>query len=173
MEYNTDTQLILNGLYRDKAELSKKLSDIDKLIKKIKMGTFALDSSHENTPNIVAPTDNVDKSPEQAKSEFPLRAELRVQVISVMDMIGVACRLKAIQDKYKELTGLTVNLRETTRTLSKHKILRLLKPKGTERGLYWVKEDWLEADGTRLKEQHKFEGFSLIYNDEDLEFVQH
>jgi len=98
---------------------------------------------------------------------------LRVQLISVFDLIGKASRLKDVQDKYKEVTGLRPNLRETLRTLSKHKILRILKPKGTERGLYWVKEEWLEGDGCKLKEQYKFDGFNLLYNDEDLEYIQH
>lgn len=69
------------------------------------------------------------------------------------------------------MTGFRANLREIVRNLYKHEILALLKPKGTERGLYWVKSEWLENDGSKLKEQHKFEGFNLFYNDEDLEYL--
>lgn len=171
MAYSTDTQLILNGLYRDRADLTKQLTDIERLIKKIKLGTFSLDATVSNDADNVDVNNSTENKTETKAIDFPLRGELRVQVISVMDLIGVACKMKHIQDKYKQMTGLTVNLRETTRTLSKHKILRLLKPKGTERGLYWVKEDWLENDGTKLKEQHKFDGFNLLWNDEDLEYI--
>ena len=162
--------MILNGLYRDRQELTKQLTDVERLIKKIKLGTFSLNGNENNDSVTVAPANN---SNEPKQIEFPLRGELRVQVISVFDLIGKACRLKEVQDKYKEVTGLRPNLRETLRTLSKHKILRILKPKGTERGLYWVKEDWLEGEGAKLKEQYKFEGFNLLYNDEDLEYIQH
>ncbi len=34
MEYTTKTQLILNGLYRDRQELTKQLTDVERLIKK-------------------------------------------------------------------------------------------------------------------------------------------
>ena len=37
--------------------------------------------------------------------------------------------------------------------------------------MYWVKEEWLEGEGSKLKEQHKFEGFNLLFNDEDLEYT--
>ena len=173
MEYTTETQLILNGLYRDRAELTKQLTNVERLIKKIKLGTFSFDTGSNNVAATLETDNTPVNNPETKQIDFPLRGELRVQVISVMDMIGKACRLKEIQDKYKEMTGLSVNLRETVRTLSKHKILRILKPKGTERGLYWVKEEWLESDGCKLKEQYKFDGFNLLYNDEDLEYIQH
>lgn len=173
MEYNTETQLILNGLYRDRQELTKQLTDIERLIKKIKLGTFTLDGNENNTSVTNEPVNNSDNNSEPKQIDFPLRGEMRVQVICVFDIIGKACRLKEVQDKYKELTGLSVNLRETLRTLSKHKILRILQPKGTARGLYWVKEEWLEGDGCKLKERYKFDGFNLLYNDEDLEYKQH
>ncbi|HUZ57193.1 MAG TPA: hypothetical protein VMU83_00250 [Hanamia sp.] len=167
IQYTTDTQLILNGLYRDRADLTKQLTDVERLIKKIKLGTFSLNGNDNNTNDTLEPVSNSNNKTKTKQIEFPLRGELRVQVINVMDMIGVACKLKQIQDKYKEMTGLNVNLRETVRTLSKHQILRILKPKGTERGLYWVKDEWLEGEGSKLKEQYKFEGFNLIWNDED------
>ena len=86
-------------------------------------------------------------------------------------MIGCACKLYRIQEQHKQLTGFRHNLRETVRNLHKHGILRLLKPKGTERGLYWVKTEWLENNNTKLKNEYKFEGYDLIYRDDDLEFV--
>ncbi|HUZ61504.1 MAG TPA: hypothetical protein VMU83_22195 [Hanamia sp.] len=164
MEQTTETQLILNGLYRDRQDLTKQLTDIERLIKKIKLGTFSLNGNDNNSNDTSEPVNNSNDKPETKQIEFPLRGELRVQVISVFDLIGKACRLKEIQDKYKELTGLLPNLRETLRTLSKHKILRILKPKGTERGLYWVKEEWLEGEGSKLKEQYKFDGFNLLFS---------
>jgi hypothetical protein len=71
------------------------------------------------------------------------------------------CKLNEIQDKYKEITGVHHNLRETVRTLRKHEILKLLRPTGTERGLYWVKTDWLENNKTKLTDWYKFDGFDL------------
>jgi hypothetical protein len=101
---------------------------------------------------------------------FPLKADLKVQAIKIFDTIGVACKLRDVQEKYKELTGLNSNLRETLRNLNKHEILKLIQPKGTQRGLYWVKTEWLEENGTRLQENHKFEGFDLLFTDDMIEF---
>ena len=96
-------------------------------------------------------------------------AGLKVQAIKIMDLLGVASKLSAIKDKYHEITGLNVNLRETLRNLNKHEILKILQPKGNIRGLYWVKSEWLD-ENNNLKEQHKFEGFELLYSDDMIEF---
>jgi len=166
MEYNSEIQLVLNSLNKERKELSDKITEIDKLIKRIKYGNLnfglnkgnAVVSGNDNTPEI------------KADKAFPLKADLKVQVIKVLDILGEASKLKQIQEKYKELTGIHHNLREVVRTLNKHEILKLLQPKGTERGLYWVKTEWLEGSGTKLKEQHKFEGFDLLYTDDSIEF---
>lgn len=100
---------------------------------------------------------------------FPMKSELKVQIIKIFDIIGVACKLKDVQDKYKEFTGFYHNLRETLRNLNKHEILKLMQPKGTMRGLYWVKAEWLDEHG-KLKEQYKFDGFDLLYTDDMIEF---
>jgi len=160
MEYKPDVQLILNSLNKEKKELSDKLAEIDKLIKRIKYGNLDLGL------NKVAKADDIETI--EAAKPFPLKAELKVQIIKVMDLLGEASKLKSIQDKYKEMTGIHHNLRETVRTLNKHDILKLLQPKGTERGLYWVKAEWLENG--KLKEKHKFEGFDLIFTDDSIEF---
>jgi hypothetical protein len=79
---------------------------------------------------------------------FPMKVALKVQVLKIIDMMGEASKLNAIEEKYKEITGIHHNLRETLRFLKKHGILKQLQHKGTQRGLYWVKSDWLEDNGT-------------------------
>lgn len=165
METTLETELILKGLYRDRDELSAKLNDVERLIKKIKAGTFSLNSTTNNTPEQQPDTNN---TPTQVL--FPFKSEFKFQVIAIMDMIGVACKSKEIQDKYKEITGSGYAVRETLRTLHKHKVLTMLRSKGADRGVFWVKRDWLENDGTKLKDKHKFYGFDVIYNDDNLEF---
>lgn len=166
MEYSQDIQIVLDSLNKDKRELLDKINSIDKLIKKIKYGNLNLGLT-KGAQQIAAIEE--DLQPEQVK-QFPLKADLKVQVIKVFDILAVASKLKDVQDKYKELTGIRHNLRETLRNLNKHEILKLIQPKGTQRGLYWVKAEWLEENGTLLKEQHKFEGFDLLYSDEMIEF---
>lgn len=166
MDNTTAKELILNGLYRDRDELAAKLNDVEKLIRKIKTNTFSL-----TQPDIInSVDDDVIKQPENAIS-FPFNGNIKVQVLAIFDLINVACRLKDVADKYKEVTGNNVNLRETLRTLNKHELLKLLRPKNTERGLYWVKSGWLENNYTILKEEHKFEGFELLYTPDKIEFV--
>ena len=166
MEYTSEQQLILNSLNKDRKELSEQLSAIDKLIKKIKYGSLNLGG------NRVLKQGNDESNDEVSgqDSPFPLKAELKVQVIKIFDILGEASKLNAIQDKYKELTGHHVNLRETLRNLNRHQILKLLQPKNLLRGLYWVKTEWLEDNETKLKEKHKFEGFDLLFTDDLIEF---
>src|SRR5579862_1042056 len=152
MEHTQDVELILGSLNKDKRELLDKVAEIDKLIKRIKYGNINLRLNKGNNDvdeNVIEPQPQT----------FPMKADLKVQVIKIMDIIGVACKLKDVAEKYKELTGVHHNLREVLRTLNKHEILKLIQPKGTIRGLYWIKTEWLEDNNTRLKEQHKFEGF--------------
>ena len=86
-----------------------------------------------------------------------------------MDIIGVASKMNEIRDKYHEITGLHTNFRETLRNLNKHDILKLLQPKNSIRGLYWIKSEWLD-DNNNLKEQHKFNGFELLFSDNMVEY---
>ena len=166
MAYTQEVELILDSLNRDKRELLDKIAGIDKVIKRIKYGNLNLGLSQDNKTYY----ENIeDENPAPVKA-FPLKADLKVQVIKIFDVIGVACKLSDVRDKYKELTGLNSNLRETLRNLNKHEILKLIQPKGGQRGLYWVKTEWLEDNGARLKEQHKFEGFDLLFTDEMIEF---
>jgi hypothetical protein len=157
-----EKELILKGLYRDREELAAKLNDVDKLIRKVKTGVFNL-----NSPEIIV---EENKEPELTQT-FPANSNLKVQILFIFDLIGVACRLKDVQEKYKELTGINMNIRETLRTLNKHELLKLLRPKNTERGLYWVKTSWLENNNTTLKDEHKFQGFELLYSNDRIEFV--
>lgn len=166
----TDTtqekELILKGLYRDRDELTARLSEVEKLIKKIKSNTFSL----VQTP-VIEDTNNVVDITPANEPMFPFKAEFKFQVLAIIDMIGVACKLKAVQDKYTEITGSNYSIRETMRTLNKHKVIKLLRPKGTDRGLYWVKTGWLEDNNTRLQDKYKFYGFDELFKAEEIEYV--
>lgn len=166
MEYTQETQLILSSLNKDRKELADKLSAIDKLIKKIKYGSVNLGAS--KTIKVINQEDNTEVI--EHVSPFPLKADLKVQVIKIFDILGEASKLNAVAAKHKEITGFHVNLREVIRNLNRHEILKLIQPKNNSRGLYWVKAEWLEENGTRLKDKHKFEGFDLIYTDDMIEF---
>lgn len=165
MEYTQETQLILNSLGKDRKELADKLSEIDKLIKKIRYGNVNLGASKGMKENI---TDEIGTT-EEVKP-FPLKADLKVQVIKILNILGEASKLNAVQEKYKELTGYQANLRETLRNLNKHQILKLLQPKNHVRGLYWVKTEWLEDNETKLQDKYKFEGFDLLFSDDMVEY---
>jgi len=161
-----EKELILKGLYRDRDELSTKLSDIERLIKKIKSNTFSL----VQTP-VIEDTNNEVITEPNTVNLFPFKAELKFQVLSIIDMIGIAFKLKDIQAKYLEITGSTYNLRETLRTLNKHNVIKILRPKDGNRGLYWVKTEWLEHNNTMLQDAHKFIGYDMLYNKDNVEFI--
>ena len=165
MEHSADVELIINTLNKERREHLDKINEIDKLIKKIKYGNLNL--------GLTKGIKNIDTAIELPQTQypkaFPLKADLKVQSIKVLDLLGVASKLNAIRDKYHEITGLNVNLRETLRNLNKHEIVKLLQPKGNIRGLYWIKAEWLD-ENNNLKEQHKFEGFELLFSDDMVEY---
>ncbi len=100
MDNTIAKELILNGLYRDRDELAAKLSDVDKLIKKIKTGNLALN----NTPNKQTVTADAVEQPVKTL-EFPYKSEFKFQLLALFDLIGTPCKLKELQEKYAELTG--------------------------------------------------------------------
>ena len=140
MNYTTDIELVLNSLNKERKEHLDKVNDIDKLIKKIKYGNLNLGLTKGNKADTLELNDDTKQQPQA----FPLKADLKVQAIKIMDLLGVASKLKDIRDKYHEITGMNVNLRETLRNLNKHEIIKILQPKGNIRGLYWVKTEWLD-----------------------------
>jgi O-succinylbenzoate synthase len=131
MGHTQDVELILGSLNKDKRELLDKVAEIDKLIKRIKYGNINLRLTQGKDAEIRLDENTIETQPKA----FPLKADLKVQVIKIIDIIGVACKLKNVQEKYRELTGINHNLRETLRTLNKHEILKLIQTKGTIRGL--------------------------------------
>jgi hypothetical protein len=161
-----EKELILKGLCRDRDELTARLSEVERLIKKIKSNAFSL----VQTP-VIEDTNNVVDITPVNEPIFPVKAELKFQVLAIIDMIGFACKLKDIQERFKDLTGSTYNLRETLRTLNKHNVIKLLRPKNSDRGLYWVKTDWLEDNNTKLQDKYKFFGFDMIYKQGGIEFI--
>ena len=77
--------------------------------------------------------------------------------------------MRHIQAEYDKLTGADLNVREPVRALQKAKKVKLMRVKNMERGIYWVKADWIEEG--RLLDEYKPEGFDLLYNESDLEYV--
>jgi hypothetical protein len=165
MEYSSEVQVILDSLNKQKRELTDKVNEIDKVIKRIKYGNLNVGGTQGSIQNTSINNTHEIQNPQA----FPIKADLKIQAIKIMDLLGVASKLSDIRDKYHEITGLNVNLRETLRNLNKHDILKLLQPKGNIRGLYWVKAEWIDENGN-LKEQHKFQGFDLLFNDDMIEF---
>lgn len=165
MEYSSDVQVIINSLTKEKRELTDRIAEIDKVIKRVKYGNLNFGGNKGTAPI----KEHIEPDETQHAQAFPRKADLKVQAIKIFDILGVASKLSDVRDKYHEITGLNVNFRETLRNLNRHEILKLVQPKGNARGLYWIKSEWLDEQG-HLKEQHKFEGFDLLYTDDMLEF---
>jgi hypothetical protein len=164
MEYSPEIEMILKGLNRDRAEIIAKLSDIDKVIKKVKTGNLNF------TQSVVEDTENIEHI-KQKSFIFPQKAGLKVQVLSIFDLIGKACKIRDIQTEFNALTGSNINIRETLRTLNKAELIKLMKDKNEFRGYFWVKTDWLQDNGKTLKDEHKFEGFDMLYKADNLEYI--
>ena len=85
MEHTEDVELILNSLTKEKKELLDKVSEIDKVIKRIKYGNLTLRLSQVASNE--APNNTTDTN--QQQSAFPMKADLKVQIIKVFDILGL------------------------------------------------------------------------------------
>lgn len=159
---NTDTEVIISALRKERDELHNRLMQIDRIIDRVK--------SLEYDPEIVQlPVKEIaDNKDDKQFAVFANKADIRVQVLMVFDLIKQVAKLKDIQAKYSQISGNKYNIRETVRTLHKAGLLRLLKQKGTDRGFMWIKADWL-VNG-QLADQYKPEGFDILYKPETLIF---
>ncbi len=91
-------------------------------------------------------------------------------MLTIIDIIGKACKLKDIQDEFTRLTNSKANTRDSIRTLHKAGKLLLMREINSQRSCFWVRKEWVD-DGILLP-KHKFEGFGLFYNDSSIEFTE-
>lgn len=162
-------QLILDALNKQRAEIYAHLKQMDKVIKQVKDGDFSgigdaerLASARQDFAAHIA-TESNSINPKSYKGD------IKIGVLKAFDTIGKACKLRALQDVYANLTGHNVNIRESVRALNRSKKVWLMKEIGAERGIYWVRSEWVE-DG-KLLEEFKPDGFDLLYDDANLEYV--
>ncbi len=161
-------ELLLSSLTAKKDEVVAYLRILDKAIKGMKEGNYSALLNND------APVTSIElvevKAPQLTYAQFPTKANIKVQLLTIIDMIGKACKLKDIQDEFTRLTASKFNVREPIRTLHKAGRLLLMREIDANRGIYWVKSEWVE-DGILLP-QYKFEGFNLLYNDSNIEYVE-
>lgn len=101
MEHTTEMEVILKSLNKEKKELSDKIAEIDKVIKRLKYGNLNLGLNKVDSQQ----QDFISNAQTQDPQAFPIKADLKVQAIKIMDMLGVASKLSDIRDKYHEITG--------------------------------------------------------------------
>jgi len=171
MDSNPYKELILRSLKKEREIAYSKLTEIDKTIKAVKNDDYSM---FTNGREVEQPLENIFNRADTAAAnipqhEFPLKAETKIQILRIMDIIGEVCKLKLIQDEFKRLTGSSANIRESVRTLNKAGKILMMKENDASRGNYWVKSEWVE-DG-KLLDKYKFEGFNTYYNDESLKFI--
>lgn len=86
IENTAEKELIIKGLYRDRDELTARLNEVEKLIKKIKSNTFSL----IQTP-VIEDTQLLPANEVKQENIFPYKAEFKFQVLAIMDMIPSRC----------------------------------------------------------------------------------
>ena len=157
-----DDEVMLIALGKERDELHDKLMQVDRIIKKIKTGEYL--GYNGVTLQIAAKEPVISQ-----RIAFPKTTDTKVIVLKAMDNLAQVASLRQIQDEYIKLSGNQQNIRETMRSLNKAKLVLMMKCKDADRGMFWVKREWLN-NGIVLDE-YKPEGFDLLYKAEDLIFI--
>lgn len=156
-----DDEIMLIALSKERELLHEQLLHIDRVIKKIKTGEYfgsgdviRLDVTPKSIPQRIA---------------FPKHTDTKVIVLKAMDNLGQVASLRQIQEEYNKLSGNTMNIREAVRSLNNSKLVLLMKEKNGQRGSFWLKKEWL--NNGILLDEHKPEGFDLLYKSDNIVFV--
>jgi len=156
-----DAQVMLMALSKEREVLHEQLMQIDRIIKRVKTGEHLNNNESAITLQI---------EPRQAQRiAFPKHTDIKVVVLKAFDSLNKVASLKQVSEEYTKLSGNSYNIRDTVRGLHKAKLLWLMKEKDADRGIYWLKREWVE-NGNVLDE-YKPEGFDLLYKADNLLFV--
>ena len=135
---------------------------LDRIIKKVK----GLDYSTNEQDNDSVKQLAVQPARLSPIDKFNVKADIKVQVLTVFEILGKASKLKEVQAEYHKLSGNAFNIREVLRGLNRQRILIMIREKDANRGFLWVKRDWLQ-DGV-LMDKYKPEGFDWMYQANNL-----
>lgn len=115
-----DIEVILKALQRERDELHQQLMQVDRIINRVKSGTYS------DKPVIEQPVKQLEaKAIHRPKTLSPI-LDLKIQVLRAMDVLNVASTLKQIQAEYSAMSENKYNIRESVRALQKQGIIRLI-----------------------------------------------
>jgi hypothetical protein len=160
----TDLQVVLNALSKERNELHEQLMQIDRIIKRMKEGNLG-DEQGELIPVELQP---VKLAAQRVVGLGGSQDRAKVIVLKAFDIIRHACKLREVQDEYNKITGKRYNIRESVRALQRQGLLMLVREKGSDRGYYWIKSEWLKDE--ILSPEYKPEGFDLLYQPDNIIF---
>ena len=147
-----DTEVIIKALRKEREQAHQRVSQLDRIIKQVKDGIFPNDND-----SLELKEDSI-KQPVVFSQSFK-SADMKVQILRVLDGIGKAVKLQIIQDEYNRLSEPRYEIRDTVRSLQNSLKLKMIKEKGATRGFLWAKAEWI--DNGQLLEQYKPEGFDI------------
>jgi hypothetical protein len=158
---NNDSEVMLLALSKEREELHDKLMHVDRIIKKIKEGEYfgSGEMIRIEAKPVVIPN----------RIQFPKHTDNKVLVLKAMDNIGQVASLGQIQDEYVNISGNKTSIRDNVRSLNNSGLVLMMKEKTSNRGIYWIKKEWIENG--EVLDKHKPEGFDLLYKTENLIFV--
>ena len=166
MTITKDTEVMLNALRKEREELHQRLLQLDRIIKRVRLGKLDNDEQAESLVTTV----NAPQQQTVANSltDFPKNADIKIQILRVFDIHRKAAKLKELQNIFNKLNDSHYNIREPLRSLQRSRIVRMIREKDSTRGFFWVKSEWVEND--LLLDEYKPEGFDMLYKAENLEY---
>jgi hypothetical protein len=96
-----DIDVIIRALSKEREDLHQQLMQLDRIINKVKTGNYEGQIETPEPIKLDAP-----KVPAITPKVFADSGNIKVQVLRIFDVIGVACKLRDVQTEYAKLTGL-------------------------------------------------------------------
>jgi hypothetical protein len=132
MAVTKDTEVMLNALRKERDELHNRLLQLDRIIKRVRLGQYKNDE--ETGISVTTETNPQINKASIPLSEFPKNADIKVQILRVFDVHRKAAKLKELQSIYNKLSDSHYNIREPLRSLHRSRVVRMIREKDHKPG---------------------------------------
>jgi hypothetical protein len=161
---NTDADVIISALQKERDALHNQIMQIDRIIKRVKSLEYSPDGDISQ-PKEISQQSTPIPATQPAKS-LPRKSDIKVLILRAFDILGKASTLAEIQAEFNQINGSNYNIKEVVRAMKNAGFIKIIRQKNSTRGFLWVKADWI-ING-QIADNYKTDGFDVLYKPENL-----